>query len=991
MRVSSRFAFSLLVLAFAGAQALAQGTTAALTGTVTSEGKTLPGVAVTVSSPALQGTRTTVTGANGGYNFSSLPPGDYKVTFDLQGLQPVTQNVRLLLAETTRADAALSLTKVSEAVTVTGAVAVLKTTQIATNFTSKEIAKLPVGRTIRDTVLLAPGVSPNGVNNQITISGAPSYDNLFLVDGVVVNENLRGQPHSLFIEDAIQETTVLAGAVSAEYGRFTGGVVSALTKSGGNEFHGSFRDSFSNPKWTAKTPFPTEADHLDKIDQFYEGTLGGRILPDHLWFFGGVRLAKRDVQRFTSFTNIPYNNSFDEKRYEGKLTANLLSRHTVYVSYLNIKNDESNNAFGAIMDLESLVPVRSLPNTLLAFNYNGVLTQNLVVEAQYAKKKFEFINSGGLFTDRILGTLLTDSVRGSRFHSPTFCGVCTPEGRNNDSWLVKGSYYLQTRSLGSHNIVLGAERFFETRIANNHQEGSDFRISNPAQIVGTTVYPRFDSTSTISWQPIFVNNEGSDFKTDAVFVNDKWDFNKHFSFNVGLRYDKNNGKDANGNLVSNDSAWSPRLAVSYDVEGDGRSRITATFGRYVAKISDGNVGGSAQSAGTAANFNFRYAGPVINGPLTPPSEYLSSADALRLLFAWFDSVGGTNNKTFLTSSSVPGYSARFPNSIASPDVREITLGYGTQIGKNAFAKVDLIARDWNNFYVNHLDLTTGSVTDPFGNVGDVSFTENDDGSIERKYRGIQFQAQWNPGRFRTGGTYTYSTLKGNDDGEGAGTATIRNVPLSAFYPEYLNYPQRKPPGYLGQDERNRAKVWVGYDLPTRFGDVNLSVLQSYDSGLPYGAVGTIDASGRRPGNSFPGSPANPGYTLSQLGDQHTYYFTGRDAFRTDDIWSTDLALSYVTPRLFGVELFLKAAVFNLFNQAAVVNPDANVITRRTSASAGLVAFNPKTDTPVECTAPTGTACPAGTNWRKGPDFGRPTGVSSYQIPLTVAFSAGLRF
>ena len=80
-------------------------------------------------------------------------------------------------------------------------------------------------RDIRDTVLLAPGVTDGAVNDQITISGAMSFDNLFLVNGVVVNENLRGQPHDLFIEDAIQETTVLTGGVSAEYGRFTGGVV----------------------------------------------------------------------------------------------------------------------------------------------------------------------------------------------------------------------------------------------------------------------------------------------------------------------------------------------------------------------------------------------------------------------------------------------------------------------------------------------------------------------------------------------------------------------------------------------------------------------------------------------------------------------------------------------------------------------------------------------------------------------------------------------
>ena len=254
MRKPSVF-LAALGLFLAAGWAWAQGTTSAVTGTVTSDGKPLPDVTVTVSSPSLQGTRKTTTGPNGVYNFGALPPGDYTITFEHEGLQTVTRKQRLLLAETSRADADLAVSNVKEEVRVSGqpvAAAVFETTQIASNLTSQELSKLPVARTIRGAVLVMPGVSPNGVNNQITISGAPSYDNLFLVDGVVVGENLRGQPDNLFIEDAIQEITTLSGGISAEYGRFTGGVVSTLTKSGSNEFHGSFRDSLSNPKWTAR-------------------------------------------------------------------------------------------------------------------------------------------------------------------------------------------------------------------------------------------------------------------------------------------------------------------------------------------------------------------------------------------------------------------------------------------------------------------------------------------------------------------------------------------------------------------------------------------------------------------------------------------------------------------------------------------------------------------------------------------------------------------
>jgi outer membrane receptor protein involved in Fe transport len=1010
MRKPARFTVLLVLLtAVAGVVALAQGTTASLTGTVTSGGQPLPGATVTISSPALQGTRVAVSGGSGNYSIQGLPPGDYTVVFEMEGMQAETQKVRLLLAQTTRADAEISVGRVEERVSVKGtAAAVLETTQIATNFTSEEIGRLPVARTIVQTVLLAPGVSNTGVNNQVTISGAPSYDNVFLVDGVVVNENLRGQPHNLFIEDAIQETTILAGGVSAEYGRFTGGVVSTLTKSGGNRFSGSFRDSFSNPDWTEKTPWPTEADHVKHTDQVYEATLGGRILKDHLWFFGAGRLAERSIQRFTAITNLPYTNGFDETRWEGKLTAQIASGHNFVASYLDITNDETNNAFGNILDFDSLVPLRSLPNTLLALNYNGVITKNLLVELQYAQKNFTFENSGGLFIDRINGTLLVDT-NGRRFHSPTFCGVCSFEERNNDSWLGKATYYLDTPGLGSHSIVLGGENFAETRLANNHQEGSDYRISSVTSIVaGTTVYPRFGSAAVIQYQPIFSNSEGTDFQTLSAFVNDKWDFNRNFSFNLGLRFDKNDGKDADGNTVSDDSAFSPRLGVAWDPAGNGRGRFTASYARYVAKIADGNVGGGGQAAGNPANITWNYRGPEINPAAscsaTSTAGCLDSAAALAQLFAWFDSVGGIDNRSFLNSSSIPGFSAVFPGSLTSPSVDEITLGYGAQIGSNAYAKVDFVARDWNDFYVQRIDLTTPQAVDPFGNASDVAFIENDDSGIERKYRGVQFQGQWRPGRFMLGATYTWSRLTGNDDGEGAATATSPNTSLEGFYPEYLNYEQRKPTGYLGQDVRHRARLWLGYELPTPVGNFDAAVLQSLDTGSPYSAIQSIDASGRN--TPFPGSPANPGYTLSQLGTTHTYYFSRRGEFRTEDLYSTDISVGYSVRLYRSLELFVRGAMTNLFNNDAVIFPDTTVITRRSGGAAtNLVAFNPLTDTPVECTqrdpANSSRCAVSGANWMRGPLFGQANGVASYytgtppnaagQLPRTYSFTVGFRF
>ena len=102
MRVPTRFVFIAVLVALIAISAFAQ-TTASLTGDVTTDGKPLPGVTVTISSPNLQGTRTAVTGDNGGFSFSGLPPGDYKVTYELSGLATVTKRVRLDLSQTTRA------------------------------------------------------------------------------------------------------------------------------------------------------------------------------------------------------------------------------------------------------------------------------------------------------------------------------------------------------------------------------------------------------------------------------------------------------------------------------------------------------------------------------------------------------------------------------------------------------------------------------------------------------------------------------------------------------------------------------------------------------------------------------------------------------------------------------------------------------------------------------------------------------------------------
>ena len=246
------------LFALAGAAA-AQTTNGTISGHVADIlGGALPGVAVTATSPNLQGVRIAVTSENGDYLIPVLPPGAYEISFELATFETVRRTVTLASTQVLPIDARMGPAGVGEEIVVVGRrVNVLtQTTTLATSFDQGSIAMLPTNRDINAPLLMAPGVHPSGPNGAYSISGAASFESLFMVNGVTVNENTRGQPNTLFIEDAIQETTVATAGVSAEFGRFSGGMINVVTKSGGNLFSGSLRDSLANDNWRALTSLP---------------------------------------------------------------------------------------------------------------------------------------------------------------------------------------------------------------------------------------------------------------------------------------------------------------------------------------------------------------------------------------------------------------------------------------------------------------------------------------------------------------------------------------------------------------------------------------------------------------------------------------------------------------------------------------------------------------------------------------------------------------
>jgi hypothetical protein len=969
----SRALVACSLLAIAGAPALAQTPTGTISGRVTDSGNAaVPGATVTIESPQMQGSRSTVTSANGDYIFPSLSPGAYTITVVLTGFGTVKQTRDVGAGQPVNVDVTLRPASLSEVVTVTARTdAFTNTVQASTNIQQELLATLPTARTILSAVNLSPAAHATGPNNAVTIGGAMSFENLFMLDGVQITDNIRGTPYALFIEDAIQETTVSTSGISAEYGRFTGGVVNAITKSGGNQFSGSLRTTFTNDDWRTVSPF--DEPKKDDTVPTYEFTLGGPILRNRTWFFGAGRFFQQATANETGFTRIPYTFDNDEKRFEGKVTQALGRGHNLRAAYAAIRETEENNVWPSaqeVLDLRSL-HTRQVPQDRLSVHYSGALRSNLFIEAQYAARQFAFENSGATTTDLIEGTVLRDQLTGAFWWSPNFCGVCGPEERDNENLFLKGNYFAST-SRGSHNVSFGYDMFNDKRRGDNHQSGSDYHVWASDTIIDNgNVYPVIDGSdfsTYIIWWPISQASQGTNFRTHSLFVNDTWNAGRHFTFNLGMRWDKNDGKDAVGSLVASDSAFSPRLGVVFDPQGNGRWSVHASYGKYVAAIAN-SIADSASPGGTPSIIAYFYQGPGIN--TTGAAPLVTSDVALRRVFDWFNANGGNSRRPFFTD--IPGVKVQIRESLKSPHANEFATGLSRQLGSRGAVRADFVYRDFNDFYTERVDSGTGQVTDNGGNVLDLVLVENSNVN-DRKYTALSTQVNYRLGsRVNLGGNYTLSRLWGNLNGETINSGPVTSSLLS--YPEFIDADWFSPEGDLSADQRHRVRMWGTVRLPIaeRFGGVTVGVLEQINSGTPYGALGSI-----RSGPYV----TDPGY--AEPPDTVGYWFTGRDEFRTENMFRTDLSINYEYRLGGGTSLFGQVQVVNVFNQFQLFNLGSNAINTTVLTAVDdpdrFSTFNPFTERPVQ-----------GVHWDYDDRFGTPTGAAAYTLPRTFQFALGVRF
>jgi outer membrane receptor protein involved in Fe transport len=282
----------------------AQNVAASIQGRITdSSGQAIQGAHVTVRNTGTGDTRELVTEADGRYHAPLLPPGEYEVKVAVTGFQTVEhRGIRLTVGQDAAVDVALQIGKMSEEVVVAGDVSRVNLTSGAVSglVGEKEIRDLPLnGRSFQQLALLQPGVQAalaagndviGGRAPKISINGARPEQNNFLLDGTDINNVYNKTPGSaggvLLGVEAVLEFQVLTNAYSAEFGRSSGGVINAVTRSGANDYHGSAFEFHRNSALDARNFFdPPSRGKPDFTRNQFGAVLGGPIKKDRTFFF----------------------------------------------------------------------------------------------------------------------------------------------------------------------------------------------------------------------------------------------------------------------------------------------------------------------------------------------------------------------------------------------------------------------------------------------------------------------------------------------------------------------------------------------------------------------------------------------------------------------------------------------------------------------------------------------------------------------------------
>ncbi len=585
----------------------AQRLTGAINGTVNDDTNApLPGVTVTLTSDALiGGPQISTTGATGDYRFPALPPGLYKLSFSLEGFQTVVYDeVRVVLGTTIEQNVAMGLAKVAEQMVITGETPLIDSTKpgFSTNFTQEAMENTPIARfTFFDFVQMAPGSSPMRFDNTAfahSILGSNTNENMYQMDGTDLTSSLTGAAWPWPNTDIIEEIEILDIGAPAEYGNYQGAVVNVVTKSGGNEYHGD-----GNFYWQTQglTDQNVEIDgipfHRDKYTDF-TFQMGGPILKDKLWFFGGVQTRQEHFSQPGTPPEFPVEEN--DNRYFFKFTYDVTQKNKLTFS---LHNDyyEIPEQVSITKPFESAITETGsnpTPNVM----WTSVLNDKAILEVRYAG-----------FYGHDVGEPQSGVFESGHFDGYTgYYSGGIISFYDGDIWKsqVSGklSYFADDFLHGDHDFRFGVQY---TNAGNDYIAG----LTNGVYFYDYNNYPY------VAYYQL-PYHYGADVTSIGAFVDDTWSVNDNLTLNLGVRFDKSTGSipdfpqlnaagaetGTNVRGLGDVAHWnvvSPRLGFTYRLNTKKATQFRGHYGRYYQALLTNYVhfAGPSRSTITGAFFN----------------------------------------------------------------------------------------------------------------------------------------------------------------------------------------------------------------------------------------------------------------------------------------------------------------------------------------------------------------------------------------------------
>jgi hypothetical protein len=680
-----------------------------ITGTVKDQqGGVLPGATATLQ--GLDATRSFVTDATGAFRFLELAPGPYKLTIALDGFRTLVRE-GLLVEVGKNVDLPVSLTVgIREVVTVTAATPLVdrKATGTTTNITSDELTKIPTSRDPFALMRSVPGVLVDRVNiggnetgqqSNFTMKGTRPQDAVWTLDGVVVTDmTLLGASPTYFNFDNFQEIQISTSG--QDIAQPTGGLgMNFVVKRGTNLFHGAMRGYFGSDSLQASN-VPAEltalgvgdatADHVDRISD-YGFEFGGPIVSDRAWFYGSfsnqdIRLVYRTTPGVVDRTEL---NDPNLKLNWQATKKDLVS--FLYFDGYKTKDNRSpgttgifNNAPTATLH-QGNAYISGMPHGLWKLADDRVITSNIFVSGKYA-----YYNTGFLLTPE--------------------GGMNMNAGRDLVTGTSYGSFSQSLNLRPQHTANVDANTFFKSA-GGTHDVKYGFGFRKTEATTGT-LWPgngilAIRQTPTQLFAELFREGNGTNV-TDYVdfYAGDTFSLARA-TINFGVRYDRQWGSALPSTTAANPAfptvlpgetfagysspfTWnnlSPRVGVTYALDGKGTTQLRASFSRYAGQLATGVVGYANPSA---------TAGFIVYGWNDLDSDHLVSNNEIN--FNTFITQGGGFNRANPTAATTS------PNvidsNLKSPVTSSFVAGIDRELRPNLALQVNYSYSRVSNLFGN---------------------------------------------------------------------------------------------------------------------------------------------------------------------------------------------------------------------------------------------------------------------------------------------------